>query len=42
VERIVARCETLLGGNLVARYYYIYALDYDRGGEWSGRPHVFA
>ncbi|MFZ5736933.1 MAG: DUF1036 domain-containing protein [Pseudomonadota bacterium] len=30
-------CETLLRGALVARYYYIYALDYDRGGEWSGQ-----
>jgi uncharacterized membrane protein len=30
-------CETLLKGTLVARYYYIYALDYDRGGEWSGQ-----
>ena len=30
-------CETLLRGNLVARFYYIYALDYDRGGEWSGQ-----
>lgn len=30
-------CETLLRGSLVARYYYIYAVDYDRGGEWSGR-----
>jgi uncharacterized membrane protein len=29
-------CETLLRGALVARYYYIYAVDYDRGGEWSG------
>ena len=26
-------CETLLKGNLIARYYYIYAIDYDRGGE---------
>jgi len=32
-------CETLLRGALVARYYYIYAVDYDRGGEWSG--HAF-
>jgi len=32
-------CETLLRGTLVARYYYIYAIDYDRGGEWSG--HAF-
>ena len=30
-------CETLLKGNLVARYYYIYAVDYDRGGEWMGQ-----
>src|ERR1700732_3223312 len=30
-------CETLLKETLVARYYYIYALDYDRGGEWSGK-----
>ena len=32
-------CETLLRGSLVARYYYIYAVDYDRGGEWAG--HAF-
>jgi uncharacterized membrane protein len=32
-------CETLLKGTLVARYYYIYAVDYDHGGEWSG--HAF-
>src|SRR6476469_7430615 len=30
-------CETLRRGSLLARYYYIYALDYDRGGEWSGQ-----
>ena len=30
-------CETLLRGTLVARYYYIYGIDYDRGGEWSGQ-----
>ena len=30
-------CETLLAGTLVSRYYYLYAIDYDRGGEWSGR-----
>jgi uncharacterized membrane protein len=40
-------CETLLKGPLVARYYYVYALDYDRGGEWGGasymctEPHEF-
>jgi len=30
-------CETLLRGTLAARYYYVYAVDYDRGGEWSGQ-----
>ncbi len=33
-------CETLLRGALVARYYYIYAVDYDRGGEWSGHAYM--
>src|SRR5262245_48380834 len=30
-------CDTLLKGGLVARFYYVYAVDYDRGGEWSGK-----
>jgi uncharacterized membrane protein len=30
-------CETVLKGNLVARFYYVYAVDYDRGGEWIGQ-----
>lgn len=30
-------CETLVKGLLVARFYYVYAVDYDRGGEWSGK-----
>jgi uncharacterized membrane protein len=30
-------CETILKGDLVARYYYVYAIDYDRGGEWMGQ-----
>jgi uncharacterized membrane protein len=29
-------CETLLTGELVARFYYIYAVDYDNGGSWGG------
>jgi uncharacterized membrane protein len=33
-------CETVLKGNLVARYYYVYAVDYDRGGEWTGRAYM--
>ena len=30
-------CVTLLKGNLIARYYYIYAVDYDKGGSWGGK-----
>jgi uncharacterized membrane protein len=30
-------CETILKGALAARYYYVYAIDYDQGGEWSGK-----
>ena len=37
MEHRLASCETLLRGALVARFYYIYAVDYDRGGEWSGQ-----
>ncbi|HKJ63416.1 MAG TPA: DUF1036 domain-containing protein [Hyphomicrobiales bacterium] len=33
-------CEVLLKGTLVARYYYIHALDYDRGGEWAGKAYM--
>ena len=30
-------CETLLKGSLIARFYYIYAVDYDKGGAWGGK-----
>src|SRR6201985_3571325 len=33
-------CANLLKGALVALFYYIYALDYDRGGEWSGQAYM--
>jgi uncharacterized membrane protein len=33
-------CETVLKGNLVARYYYVYAIDYDHGGEWVGQAYM--
>jgi uncharacterized membrane protein len=33
-------CETVLKGNLVARFYYVYAIDYDRGGEWLGQAYM--
>lgn len=29
-------CEVLLKGTLSSRYYYVFAIDYDRGGEWAG------
>jgi len=29
-------CETLLRGPPPGRYVYVHAVDYDRGGEWSG------
>ena len=33
----VNSCETLVSGTLVSRFYYVYAIDYDHGGEWSGK-----
>jgi uncharacterized membrane protein len=33
-------CEILLKGTLIARFYYIYAIDYDRGGEWAGHAYM--
>ncbi len=29
-------CATILAGPLIGRYYYMYAVDYDQGGEWGG------
>lgn len=29
-------CETILRGPPPSRYLYFYAIDYDRGGEWTG------
>ena len=29
-------CETLLKGRLASRFFYVHAIDYDRGGEWAG------
>lgn len=31
------KCGTLLSGPLGSRYYYLYAVDASRGGEWSGK-----
>ena len=30
-------CETLLKGTLSSRFYYVFAVDFTRGGEWSGK-----
>jgi uncharacterized membrane protein len=30
-------CETLMTGTLVSRFFYVYAIDYDKGGEWGGK-----
>ncbi|SEP58446.1 Uncharacterized membrane protein [Faunimonas pinastri] len=29
-------CATLMAGPLISEFYYIYAVDYDQGGEWGG------
>jgi uncharacterized membrane protein len=33
------RCETVIRGRLSSRFFYVHAVDYDRGGEWTG-PNV--
>ena len=33
-------CETLYKGALASRYVYVYAIDYDRGGEWAGKSQM--
>ncbi|MEL6872207.1 MAG: DUF1036 domain-containing protein [Pseudomonadota bacterium] len=30
-------CETLLKGRVPSRFIYVYAVDYERGGEWAGK-----
>lgn len=30
-------CETLLKGAVPSRFIYVYAVDYERGGEWGGK-----
>jgi uncharacterized membrane protein len=30
------RCDTIVRGRLSSRYFYVHAVDYDRGGDWSG------
>jgi uncharacterized membrane protein len=33
-------CEVPLKGSLLARFYYVYAIDYDNGGEWAGTSYM--
>jgi uncharacterized membrane protein len=33
-------CETLYKGALASRFVYVYAVDYDRGGEWAGKSQM--
>lgn len=33
-------CVTLIGGEIKGRYYYVHGIDYDRGGEWSGKTRM--
>jgi uncharacterized membrane protein len=30
------KCVTFLKGPLIARFYYVFAVDYDKGGSWGG------
>ncbi|MCA3555007.1 DUF1036 domain-containing protein [Aestuariivirga sp.] len=31
------KCTPLLKGDLIARYYYVFAIDRDKGGSWGGK-----
>ena len=33
-------CQIVVEGPLPARYYYLYGMDYEMGGEWSGTAHM--
>jgi uncharacterized membrane protein len=33
-------CLTLLKGALIARYYYVFAIDYQKGGSWGGKSNL--
>lgn len=32
-----SKCQQLLKGELIAQFYYVYAVDYDKGGSWGGK-----
>ncbi|MCA3562031.1 MAG: DUF1036 domain-containing protein [Aestuariivirga sp.] len=31
------KCMPLLKGDLISRYYYVFAIDRDKGGSWGGK-----
>ncbi|PLX35426.1 MAG: hypothetical protein C0605_10200 [Hyphomicrobiales bacterium] len=33
-------CERILKGDLNGRFYYVHAVDYDKGGAWSGKAYM--
>jgi uncharacterized membrane protein len=34
------KCSVIVNGALIARYYYIYAVDYEKGGSWGGKSNL--
>ena len=34
------KCQKLITGSLIARYYYIYAVDNEKGGSWGGKAQI--
>jgi uncharacterized membrane protein len=34
------KCLPLLKGALIARYYYVYAVDNEKGGSWGGKSQI--
>lgn len=34
------KCVTMVNNELIARYYYIFAIDYDQGGSWGGKSYM--
>jgi uncharacterized membrane protein len=35
-----SNCHALINGALIARYYYVYAVDYEKGGSWGGKSNL--
>ncbi|WP_310618836.1 DUF1036 domain-containing protein [Flexibacterium corallicola] len=35
-----ASCDTVRSGDLQSRYFYIYAVENEKSGEWSGPAHM--